>query len=57
MTLAPDDSVVTAIDYMLSSRLRSLPVVEGRGRKALLIGIVSRDDVLSALMLESNASH
>ena len=55
VTLAPDDSVVTAIDYMLSSRLRSLPVVEGRGRKALLIGMVSRGDVLSTLMLESNA--
>ena len=55
VTLAPDDSVATAVDHMLSSRLRSLPVVESRGRKTLLIGIVSRGDVLSTVMLESNA--
>jgi CBS-domain-containing membrane protein len=57
VTLAPGDPVATAVDYMLSSRLRSLPVVESRDRKALLIGIVSRGDVLGALMLEGNASH
>ena len=57
VTVAPDDSVATAVDHMLSSRLRSLPVVEGRGRKARVIGIVSRGDVLSTLMLEGNASH
>jgi CBS-domain-containing membrane protein len=57
VTLAPDDSVATAVDHMLSSRLRSLPVVESRGRKGLLIGRVSRGDVLGSLMLESNASH
>ena len=28
VTLEPDDSVATAIDHMLASRLRSLPVVE-----------------------------
>jgi CBS-domain-containing membrane protein len=55
VTLAPDDSVATAVDHMLSSRLRSLLVVESRGRKAVLIGMVSRGDVLSTLMLESNA--
>ncbi len=55
VTLAPDDSVTTAIDHMLSSRLRSLPVVNDRGRKAILAGIVSRGDVLGSLMLESNA--
>jgi CBS-domain-containing membrane protein len=55
VTLAPDDSVATAVDHMLSSRLRCLPVVESRGRMALLIGMVSRGDVLSTLMLESNA--
>jgi CBS-domain-containing membrane protein len=57
VTLAPDDSVATAVDHMLSWRLRSLPVVESCGRKALVIGIVSRGDVLSALLLEPNASH
>lgn len=56
VTLAPDDWVATAVDHMLSARLRSLPVVEWRGRKACLIGIVSRGDVLGSLMLESHAS-
>jgi CBS-domain-containing membrane protein len=57
VTLAPDDPVATAVDRMLSWRLRSLPVVEGQGRKTLVIGIVSRGDVLNALLLEPNASH
>lgn len=56
VTVAPDDSVATAVDHMLSSRLRRLPVVEGGGRKARVIGIVSRGDVLSTLMLEGDAS-
>jgi CBS-domain-containing membrane protein len=56
VTLEPDDAVATAVDHMLSSRLRSLPVVESRGRKAVVIGIVSRGDVLSTLMLEGNAA-
>lgn len=57
VTLAPDDAVAIAVDHMLSSRLRSLPVVESRGRKALLVGIVSRGDVLRTLIFEGNASH
>jgi CBS-domain-containing membrane protein len=57
VTLAPDDPVATAVDRMLSWRLRSLPVVEGQGRKAFVIGIVSRGDVLDALLFERNASH
>jgi CBS-domain-containing membrane protein len=56
VTLRPDDPVSTAVDRMLSLRLRSLPVVEPRGRKALLVGIVSRGDVLSSLMLDSSTS-
>jgi CBS domain-containing protein len=54
VTLAPDDLVSTAVDRMLAMRLRSLPVVERRGRKPLLVGIVSRGDVLSSLLLESD---
>lgn len=56
VTLAPDDPVATAVDHMLSSRLRSLPVVEHPGPKALLIGMVSRGDVLGTVKLEPNAS-
>jgi len=50
VTLAPDDAVTTAVDRMLSSRLRSLPVVEGRDRQPRLVGIVSRGDVLTTLV-------
>jgi CBS-domain-containing membrane protein len=53
-TVTPDDGVATAIDLMVQSRLRSLPVVERRGRREVLVGIVSQHDVLSSLMLEDN---
>jgi CBS-domain-containing membrane protein len=56
VTVAPGDSVATAVDHMLSWRLRSLPVVEGRRHEAVVVGIVSRGDVLSALVLEGNGS-
>ena len=55
VTLAPSDPVTTAIDCMLSSRLRSLPVVEGPPQKSL-IGIVSRGDVLRSLVFKNNGS-
>ena len=53
VTVGPRDSVTTAIDHMLASKLRSLPVVERRGGKDVLIGIVSRGDVRS-LIFENN---
>ena len=56
VTLAPDDSVATAVDRMLSMKLRSLPVVERRDHKALVIGIVSRGDVLNALVLDTSTA-
>ena len=54
MTLAPDDPVTSAIDRMLSSKLRSLPVVESRGRHNRLVGMISRTDVLGCLTIEDN---
>ena len=54
MTLAPGDRVTAAIDRMLSSRLRSLPVVERRGKHNRLVGIISRTDVLACLTIEDN---
>ncbi len=53
-TLGPRDSVTTAVDHMLSSKLRSLPVVERRGRKDVLVGIVSRGDVIRSLIFEND---
>jgi len=33
ITVGPRDALATVVDLMLSSRLRSLPVVERHGRK------------------------
>jgi len=52
VTLAPGDPVTAAVDRMLSSRLRSLPIVERRSRKDVVVGIVSRGDVLGSLIVE-----
>ena len=56
VTVTPEDAVVTAVDCMLSWRFRSLPVVERRGGKECLVGIVSRGDVLRGLSFESDDS-
>jgi len=54
VTVAPRDSVTAAIDHMLASKLRSLPVVEQRGRKDVVVGIVSRGDVIRSLIFEND---
>ena len=54
VTLRPVDPVTTAIDRMLTSKLRSLPVIEGRGGKDVLVGIVSRGDVIRSLIFEND---
>ena len=54
ITLAPGDRVTAAIDRMLSSKLRSLPVVERRGGHNRLVGMISRTDVLGCLSIEEN---
>jgi CBS-domain-containing membrane protein len=52
IAVTPDEPVATAADLMLQSRLRSLPVVERHGREQRLVGIVSRADLMSCLVLE-----
>lgn|GEM_PF-618204 len=52
ITVGPDDSVATAVDRMVAYGLRSLPVVERRQGRPVLVGIVSRQDVLCCLTLE-----
>jgi CBS domain-containing protein len=53
-TLQPDDPLFVAIDLMIETRLRSLPVVERpRGMPPVLVGMVSQGDVLRGLMAES----
>ena len=54
VTLAPRDPARAAVDRMLASRLRSVPVVENRGRREVLVGIVSRSDVLECLIIQDD---
>ena len=49
-----DDPITVAVDTMIEARLRSLPVVERLPGGPVLIGIVSRRDVLPYLTLESD---
>jgi CBS domain-containing protein len=54
ITVGPRDLVETAVDRMLSSKLRSLPVVERRGRMDVLVGMVSRGDLIRSLVFEDD---
>ena len=50
-TLEPGQLLEAAIDLMIETRLRSLPVVERpRGGAPRLVGMVSQGDVLRALV-------
>jgi CBS domain-containing protein len=58
LTLHPEDELAAAIDLMVETRLRTLPVVERRhGGAPVLIGIVSQGDVLRALARERGAAN
>jgi CBS-domain-containing membrane protein len=52
----PGDSVVTAVDLMLTTGRRSLPVVERRPGGPVLVGMVSRTDLLPCLTLAADES-
>jgi CBS-domain-containing membrane protein len=54
IAVEPDDSVVVAVDTMIETRARSLPVVERRREGRMLVGIVSRTDVLPCLIVEED---
>jgi CBS domain-containing protein len=49
----PDDAVSTVVDRMLEYGVRSLPVVERRDGEPVLVGMVSRTDVLRFLTQEA----
>jgi CBS-domain-containing membrane protein len=53
IAVEPGDSIVVAVDTMLGSRLRSIPVVERGPEGAKVVGIVSRTDLLPCLMLDN----
>lgn len=52
VSVEPEEPLVVAADLMVETRLRSLPVVRRRGGGPLLVGIVSRGDVLRGLRFE-----
>lgn len=56
VTVTPEDRIATAIELMVQSGLHSLPEVERRGGRDVLVGIVSRHDVLRCLVLEAEGS-
>ena len=45
----PEDSLAAAGELMVGAKLHSLPVVDRRGGESLLLGIVSRGDILRGL--------
>ena len=56
IAVEPDDPVVVAVDLMVETKLRSLPVVDRSHGEAALVGIVSRQDLLRCLTLDSDES-
>jgi CBS domain-containing protein len=55
-SVEPGDSVVTAVDLMIATGRRSLPVVERRPIGPVLVGMVSRTDLLPYLALAAQES-
>jgi CBS domain-containing protein len=49
VSIEPSDSIADAGALMVELKLRSLPVVEQRGGRPRLVGILSRGDVLRGL--------
>ena len=56
VTVAPDDPAMAALDLMVETRLRSLPVAERRGGGPQLVGIVTQGDLLRSLRAEYGAA-
>ena len=57
IAVEPGDPVVVAVDLMVETKLRPLPVVERRGGEPVLVGIVSRKDLLRCLTIEEDRGH
>ena len=49
LAVGPEDSLRAAGERMAGAKLHSLPVVEEKGGKRLLVGVVSRGDILRGL--------
>ena len=48
ISLRPEETLQTAVEYMVEFRLRSLPVVE----RKRLVGVISRKDVMECLEVD-----
>jgi CBS domain-containing protein len=49
IAVEPDEQVVTAVDIMIETRRRSLPVIERRSSGSVVVGMISRKDVIQCL--------
>jgi CBS domain-containing protein len=56
VAVEPDEPVETAVDLMIETRRRSLPVVERRAEGRVLVGMLSRTDLLPYLTLAGEES-
>jgi CBS domain-containing protein len=56
VAVEPDEPVVTAVDLMIETRRRSLPVIERRSVGRVVVGMVGRKDVLQCLTFGEAAS-
>ncbi|HET6837269.1 MAG TPA: CBS domain-containing protein [Gemmatimonadales bacterium] len=52
VTIEPHESIAAAGSLMVSANLRSLPVVERRNGARILVGMLSRGDVLRGLRFQ-----
>lgn len=56
VTVEPDDRVAVVTDLMVATGLRSLPVVERSTGLPVLLGMLSRGDLLRGLRVEASAA-
>jgi CBS domain-containing protein len=56
VTVDPHDPVEAALDLMVETRLRSLPVVERGPHGPRLVGILSQGDLLRSLRAEHDVA-
>lgn len=52
VTVEAEDPAVRAADLMVETRLRSLPVVDRKNGRPILVGIVSQGDLIRALRID-----
>ncbi|HXH08307.1 MAG TPA: CBS domain-containing protein [Alphaproteobacteria bacterium] len=56
IAVEPDEPVEAAVDLMIESRRRSLPVIERRATGSVVVGMISRGDLLRVLTFVEGTS-